>query len=252
MLSVNRVALLQHEELGPGRRIGLWVNGCPFNCEGCTAPELIPIRQGAIDEDKLARYMLDYDWDGLTISGGEPFSQSATLSRLVFLLKQARPDINVLVYSGYTLKQLKQKPQCHGLLASIDALVDGLYQQQKHRNFFWLGGSANQRLHLLSDRVINWHRDIAALIESINQSVNHPLVKRRGNDHAIRIELDQVWLASLPPATAAQIQSCLVRVSTDFKTGEWAGIPPKAFGARWNALLEARGLVIKPLTFNIE
>jgi hypothetical protein len=52
----------------------VWVQGCPFSCPGCVAPEWIPIRtERLVAPDVLAGELLADDAvTGLTISGGEP------------------------------------------------------------------------------------------------------------------------------------------------------------------------------------
>eukprot|EP01031_Cornospumella_fuschlensis_P012437 gene12437-15196_t len=34
--------------LGPGLRAVIWVQGCPFRCSGCVAPETLPFFGGEI------------------------------------------------------------------------------------------------------------------------------------------------------------------------------------------------------------
>ena len=68
--------------LGPGRRAVAWVQGCPFRCSGCVAPEWIP----EVPAERLtpvqlaARLLVDPNVDGLTFSGGEPMAQAAGLA----------------------------------------------------------------------------------------------------------------------------------------------------------------------------
>jgi len=44
--------------------------------------------------------------EGVTFSGGEPMQQALDLLGLIRLLKRARPEISIGMYSGYTLREL--------------------------------------------------------------------------------------------------------------------------------------------------
>ncbi len=117
--------------LGPGVRFCVWVQGCPRRCPGCMSPETQPMDGGEwIDEETLVARMRPFDFEGLTISGGEPMLQSPGLLRLILLLRTER-DAGVILYTGYTLEELKSKgdPDALALLGQVDALIDGPYIQ---------------------------------------------------------------------------------------------------------------------------
>ena len=69
---------------GPGVRTVLWVQGCPFACPGCCNPDFRPVAGGrSMSLTEAARLLLDEsDIEGITFSGGEPFSQAAALAEL--------------------------------------------------------------------------------------------------------------------------------------------------------------------------
>lgn len=143
------------ETLGYGKRIGIWTIGCPHACFNCSNPELW-------DENKSKDLPLSYIYqmlraikdpiDGVTISGGEPFKQVEELSEIIrFIVTNITDDI--LVYSGYTLKQLKnwESPHVEYILSNIAALVDGKYVEEKNDNSP-LKGSSNQEIHILNKK----------------------------------------------------------------------------------------------------
>jgi anaerobic ribonucleoside-triphosphate reductase activating protein len=139
--------------LGPGTRFVLWVQGCPLNCRECVSPQWIPFAGGqSTTVTEVAERILATPVGGLTLSGGEPFAQAAALTRLVELLR-ARRDLSVMSYSGYTIEHLRAhgSPDQHRLLSQLDILVDGPYLAARHADLRWRG-SANQRLHFLTDR----------------------------------------------------------------------------------------------------
>ncbi len=143
--------------LGPGRRIGLWVQGCSIGCKGCVsrdtwvkdAGRLMPIGQ-------LLQWCRDVAADGLdgvTISGGEPFEQPKALRVLLDGLIAWRVetglDFDILCYSGMPLRRLRER---HApLLERLDALIPEPFVQSQPRTHAWRG-SANQPLVLLSER----------------------------------------------------------------------------------------------------
>ena len=93
--------------LGPYNRFVIWVHGCCFDCEGCLAENT---KNGVYEEveiDLLAKRVAKSPCEGITISGGEPFLQANALLNLIRKIKYQR-DIGVVVYSGFTLDELKQ------------------------------------------------------------------------------------------------------------------------------------------------
>ena len=143
--------------LGPGRRIGLWVQGCSIGCKGCVSQDTWPADPAkAIAIDDLVAWckrVTQGAFDGVTISGGEPFDQPLALGGLLQGLRawrrKAALDFDILCYSGYPLKTLEHKhPKT---LALLDAIVPEPYADALPLGPVWRG-SSNQPLVLLSDR----------------------------------------------------------------------------------------------------
>jgi anaerobic ribonucleoside-triphosphate reductase activating protein len=152
------------ESLGPGLRSVVWVQGCPFRCQGCLAQDwlaFIPARQ--VRPEALVDELLGNPYvTGLTFSGGEPMMQAAALARLVRLARKQR-DLTVISYSGFTLEQLQHRPPAHGvadLLDQLDVLIDGQYRPALNDNQ-GLRGSSNQRVHHLSGRLAQFDFETA-------------------------------------------------------------------------------------------
>lgn len=142
--------------LGPGRRAGIWVQGCPFRCSGCIAPEWIPqtnAQQILIEE--IAGWILDIPHlRGLTLSGGEPMMQAGALAALVKRVRRNRP-VDVICFTGFTLEDLQTTPPNPGvkkLLNEVDVLIDGPYVAALNDDR-GLRGSSNQRIHYLTERL---------------------------------------------------------------------------------------------------
>ncbi len=136
--------------LGPGRRIGIWFQGCSIRCEGCISRDTWRFRDGDVTPDDVMQRLAHWldECDGVTISGGEPFDQEAALFELLKGIKAYRSTVNVLVYSGYGLERLDAHQELRTGL--IDALITDPYDNDADQTKK-LRGSDNQRLHCLTD-----------------------------------------------------------------------------------------------------
>ena len=140
--------------LGPFVRSALWVHGCCFNCEGCLAKEMNSREYKAADAEKLAEHFLSVkDTDGITISGGEPFLQAEALSLMIRRIRDTRPDYGVIIYTGFTFEELKDKNNAstYEMLGMADIIIDGRYVKELDDGVPYRG-SSNQRILLLTDR----------------------------------------------------------------------------------------------------
>lgn len=149
---------------GPGRRFVIWFQGCSLGCPGCYNPnthDTAP-NQPLTAEALVTRISQTPDIDGVTISGGEPFEQPEALAELVALVRK-RTSLSILVFSGYARAEIEAMAQGPAVLANIDVLIDGRYRASE-RVASGLRGSANQQLHLLTDRYTA--ADIAAVPEA--------------------------------------------------------------------------------------
>ncbi|WP_220679224.1 4Fe-4S single cluster domain-containing protein [Frischella sp. Ac48] len=138
--------------LGPGRRLGIWFQGCSLRCEGCisvdtwaTAKTLIPIEQLMM---KLSSYLPLID--GITISGGEPFDQFEALLAIVVQLRE-RTKVDILVYTGYAVEDITD--QLQQIKPYIDVLISDPFQRQSSQTLR-LRGSDNQRLHCFTSQAV--------------------------------------------------------------------------------------------------
>jgi anaerobic ribonucleoside-triphosphate reductase activating protein len=140
--------------LGPGRRIGLWLEGCSIGCPGCISPELLVRREES--RSPVSRVLerivsLSAGHEGLTVSGGEPFDQAVALGVLLAGVRGAT-GLDILVYTGYTIEALRAGPPPYReLLDRVDVLIDGPFRRELANRRLWRG-SDNQRMHLLTPR----------------------------------------------------------------------------------------------------
>lgn len=170
--------------LGPGRRIGIWLQGCSIRCPGCMS-----LDTWAPAETKIAvAEVLDRitAWlpvaDGVTISGGEPFDQPQALLALLAGLRTAQCG-SILVYSGYSLRTLTERHPA--VLAQIDVLISEPFDEACDEPAL-LRGSSNQRVTCLTGRGVEMWQ---AAVASGDQAPAIDIVA--GDD-------GELWLAGIP------------------------------------------------------
>jgi anaerobic ribonucleoside-triphosphate reductase activating protein len=141
---------------GPGKRFAIWFQGCPLRCTGCCNPEMLPFTGGEdVDVAEIAARMqsaVGGGIEGITLLGGEPFTHASGAAALAFEARQL--GLSVMVFSGYTLEELRARAdrETESLLALTDILVDGRYERDlPETSRRWIG-SANQRIHFLTER----------------------------------------------------------------------------------------------------
>ena len=128
---ILRVAGIVEDSIvdGPGLRLTVFVQGCPHHCPGCHNPKMWPFEGGKdMTVEEISELIISNKLiDGLTISGGEPFSQPSACLELVRCAQ--RWGLDVWVYTGYTWEALLQRavPDELALLSRIDVLVDGQF-----------------------------------------------------------------------------------------------------------------------------
>ena len=145
---------------GPGVRSVLWVQGCNLACPGCINPAThIPLVQDTakvLTPDQVID-MIPEDVQGLTISGGEPFQQSASaLHELVQKVKQSGKS--VAIFTGYDLMELFTAPEnsedarlCLEVFKLSDLVIAGRYRRDLPANSPMLA-STNQNIYYPSGR----------------------------------------------------------------------------------------------------
>lgn len=203
-ISVNK-AHFPVTVLGPGRRIGLWLQGCSIGCKGCLSRDTWAREPGKdMAVDALLAWCEETSGgvlDGVTISGGEPFEQPAALAALLRGLARWREraglDFDILCYSGFPLATLRARHAT--LLAQLDAVIAEPFVDKLPSQHPWMGSS--------------------------NQSLT-PLSARGTQRYAVA-----------PPAAAKQMQ-----VLVDGQRVWYVGVPARGDLAKLEALCRARGM----------
>lgn len=136
---------------GPGERFVLWVQGCPLACPGCWSPDTWDFRTRSLQEvDRLAEEIGNTSGiEGVTFSGGEPFSQAPALANLASRVRER--GLSVMVFTGHALAELTSRA-ARALLSATDILVAGRFlREQRTTGRAWVG-SDNQDVHFLTGR----------------------------------------------------------------------------------------------------
>ncbi|MDR1979101.1 MAG: radical SAM protein [Synergistaceae bacterium] len=166
--------------LGPGRRVGLWLQGCARRCPGCVAPETWSFAPDtSVPLEDVARRILSFFQrssqrpDGLTISGGEPFDQPEALLELLRRLNLEGAN-DILIYSGYRIEVLLERhPEFFANPPLLAALVDGPFEEGNVTDSVWKG-SDNQGLTIWKreffPRYEEWKRRSARNLQRVKAS----------------------------------------------------------------------------------
>jgi len=177
--------------LGPGKRIGIWFDGCKHNCKGCSNPELHEFKEEyrvSLDNviNMISNVAATHPVDGFTITGGDPFEQPNDLEQLINYLTTISKDI--LVYTGYEHKDLLVSNKT--VLDKIAVLIDGKYVEEQN-NGEVLKGSSNQNIIILNNDFGDLYQSYISSTESeiqnfyINNSVISVGIHKPGYEEAI-------------------------------------------------------------------
>lgn len=135
---------------GPGWRFVVFVQGCPHHCPGCQNPQTHDFDGGyettvgnivnAVKENKLL--------SGITLSGGEPFTQAKALTVLAKEIKAL--GLDVMSFSGWTYEELLHGANPENgwreLLEELSYLIDGKFLIAEKSLELKFRGSKNQRI----------------------------------------------------------------------------------------------------------
>lgn len=136
---------------GPGERFVVWTQGCPLACPGCWNRDTWSFAERHLQKvaDLAEQIRATAGIEGVTFTGGEPFSQALPLAELAHAVRGM--GLSVFVFSGYGIHELKAQDH-QVLLDHVDVLVAGRYvEDQRCLGLPWRG-SKNQRVHFLTDR----------------------------------------------------------------------------------------------------
>ncbi len=135
---------------GEGIRTSIFVTGCTHGCYNCFNEEYQNPCAGKEWTDKETEEVVSYVSlpmvSGLTLLGGEPMQNVEGLLPVVRAVKEAVPNKDIWVYSGYTYEQILSDETRYSLLKECDILVDGLFVDALKDPSLRFRGSSNQRI----------------------------------------------------------------------------------------------------------
>ncbi|AEG11921.1 anaerobic ribonucleoside-triphosphate reductase activating protein [Shewanella baltica OS183] len=140
---------------GPGTRATLFVSGCEHQCRGCYNQSTWDPRSGHVfDRTMEDRMIADLNDKrivrrGLSLSGGDPLLP-VNLSAILALVKRVKAECkgkDIWLWTGYVLDELSDEQRA--VLAYIDVLVDGKFEQSLADPSLVFRGSSNQIIRLL-------------------------------------------------------------------------------------------------------
>jgi anaerobic ribonucleoside-triphosphate reductase activating protein len=182
-----RLARMHHPvtALGPGRRIGIWVQGCGIGCPGCVARDTW--EAGPAHDIEVAEVLAwcaerADDATGVTITGGEPSEQPEALAELLRGLRGIDPEWDILCYTGVELDEFQAR--CPAAYEQLDALITGPFRITEPTELLWRG-SANQRLIPCSPRGEGIYRRFTG-------------AERDRPELQLQVDDERIWLIGIP------------------------------------------------------
>lgn len=146
------------ESEGIGKRFAIWTQGCLKRCKNCCNPDMQNfIAKNIIDSDTIIKDIKlskeRYNIEGVTLIGGEPILQSKGLSCIAKYCRENK--LSVILFSGYTLEEIKEKEETfdglYELLKYTDVLIDGEYIEELYDESRGFIGSSNQKVYFFTN-----------------------------------------------------------------------------------------------------
>lgn len=156
---------------GTGLRVTLWVAGCSNRCPGCHNMHTWDYNQGKpVTEayDEIKKWADRPYISGLTVSGGDPFSQSDDnldkLHEFILTFKSEYMDKNIWLFTGEKFEDAVKHPIKKRIIDLCDVIVDGPFIQELRDTTLAFRGSSNQRIinvpeSIQENKVIELHID---------------------------------------------------------------------------------------------
>jgi anaerobic ribonucleoside-triphosphate reductase activating protein len=150
---------------GEGVSVSLFLQGCPFHCEGCHNPETWNPKGGIeVDEGDLIQQILtlinaNNITRNLSILGGEPLDTEQKrdfLRELIIRVRYYYPEIKIVLWTGYKYNDIKDKEDFKYILENIDYLIDGPFILKERDITLKWRGSRNQNIRdMKTGEIIN-------------------------------------------------------------------------------------------------
>ena len=136
----------------PGISISIYLQGCPHHCKRCFNPETWDFNGGQELTEELLTDLFENKINengikrSLCILGGEPLCKENELTTLTLASMAKKHNIDVYVWTGYTLEELEKTDFLFELFENIDYLIDGPFIEEERDLTLKMRGSRNQRI----------------------------------------------------------------------------------------------------------
>lgn len=148
---------------GPGISVSVYLQGCPFKCDGCFNSETWDFNGGKeFGYQELQSIIEGLNKNGvqrhLSILGGEPLCPENLFQTFLIIqtVKEKYPNIEIYLWTGYTYKELQEREQLEKkltqILDTIDVLIDGRFIKELKDLTLNMRGSSNQEIINLKER----------------------------------------------------------------------------------------------------
>lgn len=147
---------------GLGTRVTIWFSGCSHHCKKC-------------HNEWTWDYNIGEDWSyeskswsdvvealskpyirGITLSGGDPLCHSDEdlqfLGESILRLKEMFPKMDIWLYTGYYMDEIKGDTAKMGVVNLCDYVVDGPFDYKKRDITIAFRGSTNQTIWKKDDK----------------------------------------------------------------------------------------------------
>ena len=132
--------------------VSVWVQGCPFHCEGCHNPQTWNFDGGIeVEEDEFIEEVIEsIKRNGvqrnLSLLGGEPLCKQnyPFVKKLIMSVREKYPRIKVFIWTGYRFEDLSREQL--RVVTFADTIVDGQFELANRDITLPFRGSSNQRI----------------------------------------------------------------------------------------------------------
>lgn len=134
---------------GEGVRLSCYFSGCSLACKGCHNPISWDSNFGEYfgkeKQSEIITQLKNMIKPNITLTGGNPL-ESYDLYEFVLNLKKEIPNVNIWIYSGFTIEEIILNENMLSILKLCDTLVDGRFEIDKKDLTLAYRGSSNQRI----------------------------------------------------------------------------------------------------------
>lgn len=136
MAYLHQIKKYDMENSWKGASVSLWFNHCPHSCSGCWNSQTWDRDESLYqDNDQVVQEVKEslgqgvFQLNTLALLGGDPLSPKNIQDTIYIVkaLKEWRPDLNVICWTGFTWEQVVDGKLLRPILEYLDILVDGRF-----------------------------------------------------------------------------------------------------------------------------